>query len=777
MSHKNRDKYIDLRINGRLFPSWLVANFKEYKLNEIVLDKDDPCHKAVNLDLKQYQLFVGKFLDFNGPYKNMLLYFGLGAGKTATAINLYNVLYNFTPGWNVFILLKATLKDNWMRELERFLYDEDKQQRKANIIFISYDSPIADKTFLDEVKKTDSSKKNLYIIEEAHNFISNVVSNISSGTGKRAQIIYDYIIQDQLENQDTRVVALSGTPAINNPFELALLFNLLRPNIFPKSETKFNQEFVSDTGYRSLNPEKKNLFQRSIMGLVSYYIGSTPDYFATKTTEYVYVKMSSYQEDIYGYFEDIEEKQARKKKAKQSSSETYKSYTRQSCNFVFPYLGQGMAGENRPRPKDYAISEKVGQQLDKGKITKNDKETKEKYYDSQNYVNAIEKFMNTFEHYIDEHMANDEKEGYTIMTDIENCEKNYKFDFAEFNKKEEKFSRVYQELYKCSAKMLNMIFNIIKVKGPALVYSNYVLMEGIQIFKIYLKYFGFSSFDIHMEKQQGKPFYRYTEYHGMIEKDIRGKTLERFNKEDNKYGEICKIIMISPAGAEGLNLYSVRSVHIMEPYWHEVRIAQMAGRAMRLCSHKFLPMDERNVIIYRYKSVRGNYPDSKWTTDQYIEDMARGKEGLIQSFLDAIKEAAVDCVLYKNHNMMTQDYKCFQFDEVSLFDEQIGPAYKEDMSDNMKINNGSNSVNSKSVRIKVMKIQAVKQLSNTPPIKYSEKEYYWYYPESGVVYDYDLYFAVGKVARDDKDIPKKLDKDTYIIDKLIPIPIIKEKKE
>jgi hypothetical protein len=292
-----------------------------------------------------------------------------------------------------------------------------------------------------------------------------------------------------------------------------------------------------------------------------------------------------------------------------------------------------------------------------------------------------------------------------------------------------------------------------------------------------LKYFGFTSFDTHLEKQQGKPFFRYTEYHGMVDKETRGKILEKFNTKENKYGEQCKIIMISPAGAEGLNLLSVRSVHIMEPYWHEVRIAQMAGRALRLCSHKYLSMDERNVIIYRYKSVRSGYPNAKWTTDQYIEDMARGKEGLIQSFLDAIKEVAVDCVLYKNHNMLTQDYKCFQFDEDSLFEEQIGPAYKEDLSDNMKINNGSNSVNSKQVLVMVMEIKAVKQLSNTQPIKYSERDDYLYYPELGTVYDKDLHFAIGKIAKDENDIPKKLDEDTYIIDKLIPIPIIKQKKE
>ena len=34
MSHKYRNKYVDLKVNGRLFPSWILANFKKYKLPE-----------------------------------------------------------------------------------------------------------------------------------------------------------------------------------------------------------------------------------------------------------------------------------------------------------------------------------------------------------------------------------------------------------------------------------------------------------------------------------------------------------------------------------------------------------------------------------------------------------------------------------------------------------------------------------------------------------------------------------------------------------------------
>jgi hypothetical protein len=765
MFNKQYDKYINLKMNGRLFPSWIMKNFSAYQLPEIVQSDDDPCFKKTKMELRKYQIFLGKLLNFTSPYKNLLVMHGLGSGKTTTFINIYNILYSYVRGWNVFVLIKATLKDDpWLKDLERWLQEDDKKDRMANIIFISYDSPIADKTFMDAIKNSDTSKKSLYVIDEAHNFIRNVYSNISSKQGRRAQTIYDYMIQDGKENEHTRIILLSGTPAINTPYELALLFNLLRPNTFPKSESVFNQKFISEGTYKILNPIKKNQFQRRIIGLVSHYVGSTPDYFASKTIEYVDVEMSEYQEEIYSYFEDIEKKIASKKRKSGGSSETYKSYTRQSCNFVFPALAQGISGETRPRPNKYKVSEVEASNVEKGKDIDKKSNT---YYNVTQYLGALDNFISLFKKSLDKLM--DSKP--TLQDNIDEFYNKYKGDYTEFRKHAKK-SELYTEMHKCSAKMMQMIFTIIKSPGPVLVYSNYVLMEGLQIFKLYLNYFGFNEMTDDNNKIKSL---KYTEYHGGLSKEIRKKNLTTYNNFDNKIGEICKIIMVSPAGAEGLNLLNTREVHLMEPYWHEVRMTQMIGRAIRMCSHKDLPKEDRNVKVYRYKSIRsGN--KSKWTTDEYIEDLSRSKEGLIQSFIDAMKEVAVDCVLNKNHNSMVQDIKCFQFNEPSLFDEQIGPAYVENLLDDEKLDNGSNSLNSTNLRIRVSKIQAVKQLtgSDSDKIIYSKPEYYWYNPDTHVVYDYDYHYAIGKVGTDDDELPKKINKDTYIIDKLIPIPLIND---
>ena len=123
--------------------------------------------------------------------------------------------------------------------------------------------------------------------------------------------------------------------------------------------------------------------------------------------------------------------------------------------------------------------------------------------------------------------------------------------------------------------------------------------------------------------------------------------------------------------------------------------------------------------------------------------------------------------------MLNEQYKCFKFDQTSLFEKQIGPAYKEDIKDDIKMNNGLNSTDSYIERIKVKKIKGVKLLTqpNEEP-KYSKSKSYLYDPDSHVVYDPELHYAIGKVGLDDDNLAMKIDNETYIITHVIPIPSI-----
>ena len=778
----SKESNINLEINGRLFPSWLLENFKTYELPEIFRKEgEDPCNEQIVKELTPYQKFIGQYLNYRSPFKDILLYHGLGSGKTVSAINIYNVLYNYTPKWNVFLLIKASLKDDpWLKDLGDWIGKEDRDNRMMNIHFIHYDSPFADRDFLETVKKADSSRESLFIIEEAHNFIRNVYNNISSKKGKRAQVIYDYIQQEKRDNNKTRVVMISATPAVNNPYELALIFNLMRPGTFPTSEAIFNQIYISSTNFESLNENKKNQFQRRIMGLVSYYIGATPDKYARKTTHYKELVMNPYMQEVYDYLEEIEE-QKEKMRRKMSRGKvggddmsTYASYTRQACNFVFPNISSKINGEKRPRPGMFKITDTDAVIVDEGKRSDKIQRMKMSSESIAMYIKATREYVNaTINNFKDLHRK--DKEGnHTLNDDVKDFYNKYEGSFTKMTESKNKKSSLFDALFMHSPKMLYAIFNILKSPGSTLVYSNYVEMEGLEMFKVYLAFFGFILLDDDKEfdisnpgKKTSKSGLRYIEFHGGVDKEIRTKNKKLFNIKENKVGDVIKIIMISPAGAEGINLNNCRQVHILEPYWNEVRIEQVIGRAVRQCHHKDLPMEDRTVDVFRYKMVRAN---GKETSDEMMENISRRKNNLLISFIEAIKEVAVDCELFKAHNMMGSKYNCFKFNEDSQFDKVVGPAYNPDIEVDSKMDNGLNAIDSIKKRIKVRKIKVVKKLDD---MTYSETINGWFYEPTGVVYDYKLDYPIGMVGRDVNRSFTKLDKDTYIIDRVINIPQFK----
>ena len=772
MSQYSKKNNINLEQNGRIFPNWIMDNFKHYILPEIIRKEgEDPCNEKIGEKLTLYQEFIGQYLNYQSPFKDILLYHGVGSGKTNTAINVYNILFNYTPKWNIFLLIPASLHDDpWLKDLQKWMTKEDYEKRFANIVFIHYDSPFADRDFLEKVKMADASETSLFIIDEAHKFMNNVYNNITSKNGKRAQVIYDYIQQEKKENSNVRIMLLSATPVVNNPFEFALIFNLLRPDIFPTSETIFQQLFISSSNFEALNENTKNMFQRRILGLVSYYIGATPDKYAQKTVHYINIPMEEYHQKIYEYFEEIEEKKEKlrmKFRGKiNDKNSTYSSYTRQACNFVFPNISDKINGEGRPRPGHFRVSEYDAIIIDEGK---NIEKKQNLIKDKQNvleYLKAIRNYTNSFIEYVRDIFKEDKKINYSIVDDVKLFLNTFHGDFDNFYKDKKK-SNLFKILYKCSPKYIRIIFNILKIKGTVMIYSNYVETEGLQLLKVYFSLFGFVSYD-DKEKvnDKDKDTFRYCEFHGGIDKNIRKINKQIFNNSDNKYGKNIKIMMISPAGAEGINLNNVRQVHILEPYWNEVRIEQVIGRALRFCQHKDLPMEERKVDVFRYKMIRNN---GVITSDENLEIISRKKNNLLLSFTEAVKEAAVDCELFKAHNMMGLKYKCFQFNEDSLFENPPSGAYNNKIEYDIKLDNGLNAKDSNIKKIRVRKIIAVIMQNEST---YSNEKTYWMCDKTGTVYDYDLDYPIGKILKDDNGNFNMLEKNVYIISNIISIPKI-----
>jgi superfamily II DNA or RNA helicase len=123
----------------------------------------------------------------------------------------------------------------------------------------------------------------------------------------------------------------------------------------------------------------------------------------------------------------------------------------------------------------------------------------------------------------------------------------------------------------------------------------------------------------------------------------------------------------SPSIKEGVSLLRVSQVHILEPYWNMSRLLQVIGRAFRFCSHKDVPKEKRVVEVLLYvayfpkelkvtDSFGLSFRDhTKLTVDQYIWELAKEKDKVIQIFEKAMKEMAIDCDLLYNVNVYNKN--------------------------------------------------------------------------------------------------------------------------
>lgn len=256
-----------------------------------------------------------------------------------------------------------------------------------------------------------------------------------------------------------------------------------------------------------------------------------------------------------------------------------------------------------------------------------------------------------------------------------------------------------------SPKFAAIIERITASPGTSLVYSSFKTLEGLGIFAIVLEANGYHR--IQLDDNENDPGLhpdtiksflenpaqpRYIIYSGDQSIRSRQVLINIFNNRlgklppkitdvlkqsilpdgkvltdtDNRKGEMCRVFMITGAGAEGLSLRNVRSVHIMEPYWNKVRTDQVKGRAVRICSHQDLPLEERNVEVYTYLSIFApdaaidqtilNH-DERETSDQYVQKVADMKGRVSNDVLRWVKAAAVDCQLNQAEN--EKDIRCY----------------------------------------------------------------------------------------------------------------------
>ena len=130
--------------------------------------------------------------------------------------------------------------------------------------------------------------------------------------------------------------------------------------------------------------------------------------------------------------------------------------------------------------------------------------------------------------------------------------------------------------------------------------------------------------------------------------EVKGLT-----NDNNKDGNKIKVVLISKAGSEGIDLKFIRQVHILEPWYNMNRIEQIIGRAVRNFSHKDLEFEKRNVQIFMHGTILGDEKNEE-SADLYVYRVAEFKAIQIGKVSRILKESSVDCIINHEQTNFTQ---------------------------------------------------------------------------------------------------------------------------
>lgn len=191
-------------------------------------------------------------------------------------------------------------------------------------------------------------------------------------------------------------------------------------------------------------------------------------------------------------------------------------------------------------------------------------------------------------------------------------------------------------------------------KGLSFVYTAFTGECGIAGLSKCLRAFGWADFsqDFADKGSVDARAPRFAVWSGAQTKKEKDIIRAAFNHPDNDDGSIIRAIIGSPSIKEGVSLLRVRYVYLLEGYWNHSRLEQVFGRAIRYCSHKSLPPDQRSVEIVIYAAVApgpepksGADPDPLFSVDLMMLSIADAKRETAEPYIQALKNVAVDRLL------------------------------------------------------------------------------------------------------------------------------------
>jgi hypothetical protein len=564
--------------------------------------------------LQYHQELVRNFFT-KTDQRGLLVCHAMGMGKTRIAVAIAINSRKLDPNRKIIVLSARSLADNFRKEVIEYT-KEAPEYVDRNFNFISLNSgrmfnKVRDfnktgdeleleRKFGDFLESTNSSLTNtMLIIDEAHNFFNAVTNG-----AKNALALYDLV----MKTDNIKLIFLTGNPIINHPFELVPCFNMLRGII------KIDDQSGSRGKKGKYGDHSTTLFSENLEEFENYFVHDNGKIAEIKNKDKFTNRifgLSSYYADLY--FD-------------QSSREGFPKELPIKIEYV-PMSIEQFATYTMCR-----ISE-----MDESKSS---------------YKSAGSRFAKTSGSFSTYRVKSRQCSNY--------CIPEYALGPASGSKSRVKYidkitADDLHDLPKWSPKMAKIMENIDKHEGQnGIVYSQFVAGEGLGVFQLVLKNYGWRSYhDIHDDATDVPT---YAVLSGDIDPDERAAIIATYNA-----GGKIQLLLLSGAVAEGIDLKKTRHVHIMEPFWNYARINQVKARAIRFKSHIALPLDQQNVQVYIYLSdYPRNTPAEKkhgQTTDVDLYNKSILHMRLIDSFIVALAESSIDCSLHYKKIPLSQREK------------------------------------------------------------------------------------------------------------------------
>jgi len=273
-------------------------------------------------ELSPHQAFVRNFMSFQTPYNSLLLYHGLGSGKTCAAIGVCEEMRDYLKQMGIskriIIVASPNVQDNFKLQLfdERKLKEVDgiwsmkgclgnkllkeinptgmrglkkdkiiqqiKQLINAAYYFVGYvqfSNDIVRKSGGENATSEDRIRNlqmifsdNLIVIDEVHNIR---ISDDNENKNVAKNLMYLVSVVNNI-----RLLLLSATPMFNNYKEIVWLLNLMNMND-KRGVISISDIFDKNGEFKEENKEKgiisgRDMLIRKATGYISYVRGENP---------------------------------------------------------------------------------------------------------------------------------------------------------------------------------------------------------------------------------------------------------------------------------------------------------------------------------------------------------------------------------------------------------------------------------------------------------------------------------------------------------------------